>query len=66
MKLEGHAEILSAANTSPQELRLALREVYRAASGTEHPNWEEYDRAMIKDRRAAVIVVPERVYGTRV
>ena len=65
MKLEGRAEVLAAANTDPDVLRLALREVYRAASGTEHPNWEEYYRAMVADRRAAVIVVPERIYGTR-
>ena len=63
--LEGHAEILSADNTDPEEFRMALRDVYRTASGSEHPNWEEYDQAMIADRRSVVIVVPERVYGTR-
>jgi PPOX class probable F420-dependent enzyme len=63
--LEGHAQVLSADNTDPEEFRLALRDVYRAASGTEHPNWEEYDQAMIEDQRSVVIVAPERVYGTR-
>jgi PPOX class probable F420-dependent enzyme len=63
--LEGHAEILSDDNTDAREFRMALRDAYRAASGTEHPNWEEYDRAMIEDRRSVVIVVPERIYGTR-
>ena len=33
--LEGRAEILSAGSTDPEELRLALRDVYRAASGSE-------------------------------
>ncbi|HZA22255.1 MAG TPA: PPOX class F420-dependent oxidoreductase [Dehalococcoidia bacterium] len=64
--LEGRAEILSADNTRAEEFRMALRDAYRAASGIEHPNWEEYDRAMIEDRRSVVIVVPERIYGTRV
>ena len=64
--LEGHAEILSADNTDAEELRLALRDVYRTASGKEHPNWEEYDQAMRHDRRSAIIVVPDHVYGTRV
>ncbi len=64
--LEGHVEILSPGNTGPEELRLALREVYRAASGGEHPDWEEYDRVMRDDQRSLVIVVPEHVYGTRV
>ena len=65
MVLEGHAQILSADNTDGEELRLALRETYRTASGTEHPDWEEYDRAMQEQRRSVVIVVPERLYGTR-
>ena len=62
--LEGRAQVLSAESTDADELRLALRDVYRAAAGNEHPDWEEYDEAMVKDRRVAVIVVPEHVYGT--
>jgi hypothetical protein len=53
-------------NTDAEELRLALRDVYRAATGREHPDWDEYDEAMVNDRRAAVIVVPEHTYGTAV
>ncbi len=64
--LEGRAELLSPGNTNDEELRLALREVYRAASGQEHPNWEEYDQAMRDDQRSVVIVVPAHVYGTSV
>ena len=55
--------VLAADNTDPDELRDALRAVYVAASGSEHPNWDEYDQAMRDDRRAAIIVVPDRVYG---
>ena len=62
--LEGRARILSADNTDPVELRISLRDVYRAASGKEHPDWEEYDEAMVRDRRSAIIVVPEHIYGT--
>lgn len=62
--LEGRATILTADNASPDDLREALRGVYRAATNVEHPNWEEYDQAMVNDRRAAVIVVPDHVYGT--
>jgi PPOX class probable F420-dependent enzyme len=62
--LEGHARVLRRGDSDETELRDALRGIYRSASGQEHPNWDEYDQAMINDRRAAVIVVPERIYGT--
>ena len=63
--LEGRAELLSPDTTGAVELRDALRDVYRVASGTEHSNWPEYDAAMVEQRRSAVIVVPEHIYGTR-
>jgi PPOX class probable F420-dependent enzyme len=62
--LEGNAIVLRRGESDDNELRDALRGIYRSASGQEHPNWDEYDQAMINDRRAAVIVVPERIYGT--
>ena len=62
--LEGRATILSPENTGAGELREALRGVYRAATNQDHPNWEEYDQAMVDDRRSAVIVVPDHIYGT--
>ena len=64
--LEGYAQLMSPESTDAEELRLALRDVYKAAGGGEHPDWEEYDQAMRDDRRCAVTVVPERIYGTRV
>ena len=63
--LEGRAKIISSDNTDAEELKLALREVFRGASGgEEHPNWEEFDQAMIDGRRVVIVVEPERVYGT--
>ena len=62
--LEGTARILSPDNTDAEVIREALRDVYRAAAGAEHSNWEEYDAAMAADRRSAVIVAPDHVYGT--
>jgi PPOX class probable F420-dependent enzyme len=46
------------------ELRLALREVFRAAGGT-HDDWDEYDRVMAEQRRTAVFIAPERVYSNQ-
>ncbi len=36
-----------------------LRTIYAAAGGT-HPDMDEYDREMRQDRRAAILITPER------
>ena len=46
-----------------ERLPLLLREIFTAAGGT-HENWEEYDRVMAAERRVAVLVAPERTYGS--
>jgi PPOX class probable F420-dependent enzyme len=48
--------------TDPEELRVLLRDVFSAAGGT-HDDWDEYDRVMRDERRAAVLVTVERVTG---
>lgn len=45
----------------PERLRLLLREIFTAAGGT-HENFDEYDKVMADDRRAAVLIAPERVF----
>ena len=64
--LQGHARLLSADNTDADVLRLALRDVFRTAAAMEHPDWDEYDQAMAEQRRSAIIVVPEHLYGGNV
>jgi hypothetical protein len=39
-----------------------LRDVFTAAGGT-HDDWPTYDRVMAEERRAAVMIAPERVYS---
>jgi hypothetical protein len=39
-----------------------LRTYYRTARG-EHPDWEDYDRAMIRDERLIIEIRPARAYG---
>lgn len=46
-----------------ERLRMLLREIFSAAGGT-HENWDEYDRVMADERRVAVLVHPERTYGS--
>ncbi|GLX97170.1 TIGR03618 family F420-dependent PPOX class oxidoreductase [Herbidospora sp. NBRC 101105] len=64
--LEGTAEIVGPDDPHPafdaDGTRMLLREIYVAAGGT-HDDWTEYDTVMAAERRAAVLVRPERIYG---
>ena len=44
----------------------ALVDYYRAASGGEHPDWDEYRSAMVSDRRVLMAMTVDRVYGARI
>jgi PPOX class probable F420-dependent enzyme len=44
----------------PEEVPSLLRAVFRGAGGT-HEDWDEYDRVMAAQRRAAVLVEPARI-----
>jgi PPOX class probable F420-dependent enzyme len=45
-----------------ERLRVLLRAIFSAAGGT-HDDWDEYDRAMARERRTVVLMPPERVYS---
>ena len=61
--IEGKAQLFDYSNMDAEEIRLMLREVYMACSHAEHPDWNEYDQAMIDQDAVIVLVAPERVYG---
>jgi PPOX class probable F420-dependent enzyme len=64
--VEGDAEIIGPDDPHPDvgddELRMLLRDIFRAAGGT-HDDWDTYDRVMAEERRAAVLLAPRRVYA---
>jgi hypothetical protein len=64
--VEGPAEIIGpddpVAGIDADRLRLLLREIFTAAGGT-HDDFGEYDKVMAQERRAAVLITPERVFG---
>ena len=62
VSVEGVAELRGPDDTPAEELRLLLRAVFQTAGGA-HDDWDEYDRVMREERRVAVLVTPERVYG---
>jgi uncharacterized protein len=39
-----------------------LRHVYERIAGKPHPDWEEFDRAMIDERRVILAITVERMY----
>jgi PPOX class probable F420-dependent enzyme len=61
--VEGQAELLDYRNTPAEEYRVLLRDVFRACGDKEHPDWEEYDQAMVEQDAVTVFVKPDRVYG---
>ncbi|WP_090481468.1 PPOX class F420-dependent oxidoreductase [Nakamurella panacisegetis] len=57
VQVDGTAEIVE----QPEALDL-LDEVYRAIVG-EHPDWADYRRAMIADRRVVIRITPQSASG---
>jgi PPOX class probable F420-dependent enzyme len=48
------------AGVPPDDIPALLRAIFRGAGGT-HDDWDAYDRVMAAERRAAVLVDPERI-----
>ena len=62
--LEGYAQIISQRNHDKGLWLQMLRKIYTSASGKNHPDWDDYDEAMIRDKRVGVKIVAEKLYGT--
>jgi PPOX class probable F420-dependent enzyme len=60
--VDGHAE-LSAVAADPYDAAVEeLIDLYRSVRG-EHPDWDDYRAAMVRDRRLVVRIPAERAYG---
>jgi PPOX class probable F420-dependent enzyme len=55
VQVTGTASILSL----PEAME-PLVEYYRRAAGKEHPDWDEYRKAMVRDRRCLLLIQIER------
>jgi PPOX class probable F420-dependent enzyme len=64
--VEGAAEIIGPDDPRPEVdgegLRILLRDVFKAAGGR-HDDWDAYDQTMAEERRAAVLISPQRIYS---
>ncbi|MEX2555910.1 MAG: PPOX class F420-dependent oxidoreductase [Actinomycetota bacterium] len=54
--------IAGTARIVTDDLPARLREYYKLASG-EHPDWDDYDRAMVREQRILLEITPERAYS---
>lgn len=59
---EGTAELTPAATGPDDDTVAELVEIYRLIQG-EHPDWEDYRAAMVRDRRLVVRLHVDRLYG---
>ncbi|HEX2133864.1 MAG TPA: PPOX class F420-dependent oxidoreductase [Actinophytocola sp.] len=59
---EGDAELTPVAADPSDPTVEELVEVYRAIAG-DHPDWDDYRRAMVRERRLVVRLPVARVYG---
>lgn len=60
--LEADAELSPVASSPDDPTVDELIEMYRAIQG-EHPDWDDYRKAMVADRRLVLTIRPVRAYG---
>jgi PPOX class probable F420-dependent enzyme len=60
--IDGTADLSAVSERPDDEVVETLVQVYRAVSG-EHPDWDDFRAAMVRDRRLVVTVRPEHAYG---
>jgi len=64
--VEGTAELAGpddpGLGLGPDRLRTLLRDIFTDAGGT-HDDWPTYDETMARERRAAVLITPTRIYS---
>ncbi len=61
---EGRAELTHSGNTDPEKLRLARRSIFSATTRRRSADWDEYDRIANEDKRVAMVLRPDHVYGS--
>ncbi|MED5580434.1 MAG: pyridoxamine 5'-phosphate oxidase family protein [Nitrospinota bacterium] len=63
INIEGVAQLFDNHNSDPEDARKLLRDLYNVCGDSEHPNWEEYDKAMVRQDAVAILIDPEKIYG---
>ena len=60
---EGNAILTPTATTPDDETVEGLIALYRNIAGKDHPDWDEYRRAMVDDRRVLMTMPIAHLYG---
>lgn len=61
--VEGTAELTPVAEAPDDATVEELIDLYRSVSGKEHPDWDDYRRAMVADGRLVLRLHVEKLYG---
>jgi PPOX class probable F420-dependent enzyme len=61
--VEGTAELSPVSADEHDATVEELIEVYRLIGGKEHPDWDDYRRAMVADGRLVLSIHVEKLYG---
>jgi PPOX class probable F420-dependent enzyme len=61
---EGTVELSHSGNADPEKLRLARRHIFSATTRRRSADWDEYDRIANEDKRVAMLLRPDHVYGS--
>ena len=61
---EGTVELTHSGNADPETLRMARRHIFSATTRRRSKDWDEYDRIANDDKRVAMLLRPQHVYGT--
>jgi PPOX class probable F420-dependent enzyme len=60
---EGTAELTPVAADAHDATVEELIDLYRSVRGEDHPDWDDYRRAMVQDRRLVLKLRVDRAYG---
>ena len=63
---EGRAELTHSGNADAEALRRARRHIFSATTRRRSADWEQYDRITAADKRVALVVRPDHIYGSAV
>lgn len=63
LSFDGTAVVTPIATETHGPAMDALIDAFRAVAKKEHPDWDEFREAMVREKRRAIIVTPRKVVG---